>query len=129
MKRQEPRPFEEAVREPILHKRSTVEASLLVASQAVPLGTTDEVPPDLSMNAPPRYPPDAIRRGWSGEVLLRLTIDSTGQVVQVELIRSSGYQILDQAAVEAVRRWKGAPAKSDGRPIAVVRQLPVRFRS
>ena len=79
-------------------------------------------------NAPPQYPDQARNNGWTGTVLLRLWVDATGQVTKVNVERSSGYAVLDASAVNAVRHWKGNPARRDGRPIATEEILPVTFR-
>ncbi|TYO96348.1 protein TonB [Geothermobacter ehrlichii] len=53
------------------------------------------------------YPSSAVRQGREGRCLLRMTFDRQGEVVKVELLRSSGTRALDRAALAAVR--KGAP--------------------
>ena len=83
---------------------------------------------DLSANQPPAYPLEAIRKRLEGVVTLRLSINSSGAVTGVEVIESSGHRILDQAAVNAVSRWKGTPATRWGRSVASTERLPIRFR-
>ncbi len=90
-------------------------------------GVEDQSPPDLSGNRPPSYPAEAIRRREKGVVLLRLTIAASGQIERVEVAKSSGYPILDRAAVEAVNTWRARPAKQEGTPVASVELLPVHF--
>lgn len=57
-------------------------------------------------NLPPRYPPAALRRGQQGTVLLRVTCDEQGKVLAIEVVRSSGHPLLDEAAIDAVRQWR-----------------------
>lgn len=52
----------------------------------------------------PQYPRQARRRGWEGVVDLRLRLDAFGRVSAVEVARSSGFELLDGAAVAAARR-------------------------
>lgn len=69
------------------------------------------------------YPPEAVARGWEGEVRLLLTLDAAGNVLQAEVAASSGHTVLDHAAVDAayaVRRLPGATARE--------MILPVVFR-
>jgi len=113
---------------PLPRHSRPVPVAAMAMSVPVPVGTSQETPPDFSMNAPPRYPAQAVRHGWEGEVLLRIAVASDGRVSQVSVEKSSGYEILDQAAVRAVRLWKGTPATQAGEPVAVVRLMPVRFR-
>jgi protein TonB len=44
------------------------------------------------------------------------------------LERSAGHQDLDEAAVEAVRRWRFEPARRGNRPMAVWVLIPVTFK-
>ncbi len=85
--------------------------------------------PDPELSPPPRYPSLAIRRGWEGTVLLEATISADGRLIGLEVLRSTGRKLLDEAALEAVRKWKpGAfrPAMQDG--IAVEGKVPIQFR-
>ena len=84
--------------------------------------------PSFANNAPPRYPEVARQKRWEGQVLLRLFISAEGSVTKVEVVRSSGHELLDAAAASAVRTWRGTPATLDGEPIATEEVLPVRFR-
>ncbi|MBA2115077.1 energy transducer TonB [Bremerella alba] len=112
---------------PLPRHSRPVPVAVMASAVPMPVGTTRETPPDFSMNPPPRYPAEAVRNGWQGEVLLRIAIAPDGQVSQVSVAKSSGYEILDQAALRAVRLWKGIPATQAGEPVAVVRLMPVRF--
>ncbi|HEB76636.1 MAG TPA: TonB family protein [Nitrospirae bacterium] len=50
-----------------------------------------------------RYPPEALRRGIYGDPYIRFTIKKDGYLGSVELIRTSGYRELDEAAMKALR--------------------------
>ncbi len=95
---------------------------------AAPTTAGFEKAPSFAGNAPPEYPELARQNGWSGTVMLRLVIDDTGKVIDVQVERTSGQEILDAAAVSAVRRWKGEPARKNGRAVATEETLPVTFR-
>ncbi len=90
-------------------------------------GIEEETAPDFSGNPPPVYPAEAIRQRQQGIVKLRLHVTLSGDVEHIEIVQSSGHTILDQAAIEAVRTWKGRPAQRAGKPIATVEVLPLRF--
>jgi len=51
------------------------------------------------------YPPLATRRGYQGRVVLDIVVTPSGEVSSVMVHESSGYQILDDAAVEHVRKY------------------------
>ena len=95
---------------------------------AVQIPGAEQKRADMSGNVPPSYPPVAIRNGYEGTVLLRLHVTATGDVEQVEVIRSSGHVVLDQAARQAVSTWRGQPATFLGQPTTSIETLPVRFR-
>jgi len=111
-------------------QKRTSNKTVVSAPAAVPtvVGNDDTLPPSFFGNPPPTYPAEAYTRGWSGELLLRLTISAGGEVRGVELVRSSGHSVLDAAAVSAVRRWRGQPATRGGVPVATTCLLPVRFK-
>jgi protein TonB len=76
---------------------------------------------------PAVYPPRAIELDQQGEVVVRVRLDTAGTAVEIVLHRSCGHQLLDRAALAAVRQWHFHPAVRDGRPVAAWVEIPVRF--
>jgi len=74
----------------------------------------------------PHYPLAARQQGREGTVVLRLTIDERGNLVQVDVI-SSPFDGFAQAAIEAVKRSTFAPAQRVGKAVTSRAMLPVRF--
>ncbi len=74
----------------------------------------------------PNYPLAARQQGREGTVVLRLTIDERGSLVQVEVVASPSDGFAE-SAVEAVKRSTFAPALRGGRAVASRAVLPVRF--
>jgi len=74
----------------------------------------------------PVYPSLARRLGKEGKVLLRLTIDENGNLVNVEVIEDSGYGFAD-AAIAAVKKSTFIPPIFNGRTIRAKALLPVKF--
>lgn len=68
------------------------------------------------------YPPQAVAQGLQGEVRLLLRLDRDGRLLEVRIASSSGYPLLDDAAVAAAR---AAGVFSGGAPEMI---LPVVFR-
>jgi TonB family protein len=67
--------------------------------------------------------------GTEGDVGLRLTIDETGSVTNIGIIRSAGYEF-DKAALAMAAQMKFTPARTaDGCPARVAIEYKVRFRS
>ncbi len=76
---------------------------------------------------PPEYPALAQRRGYEGTVRVQVEVDIRGRVTTASLVRSSGYDVLDAAALHAVRGWTFAPVTVDGMPREARGIVPVRF--
>lgn len=80
--------------------------------------------------APPRpavYPPRALELGQQGEALVRVRLDTDGSAAEILLWRGSGFELLDRAALAAVRGWQFLPAVRDGHAVAAWVEIPVRF--
>lgn len=84
--------------------------------------------PGSADNPLPRYPTVARRRGIEGTVTLEVWVDGAGLPERVALARSSGSSLLDEAALETVRRWRFRPALRAGEPVAGIVTVPITFR-
>jgi len=62
-----------------------------------------------------------------GRVVLRILVQSDGSAGQVNVVESSGFRVLDEAAVNAAVKWRFAPASRDGQPIDAWAVISVRF--
>lgn len=78
-------------------------------------------------NVRPDYPNDARLRGYQGLVLLSAEVHPDGRVGEVRVKKTCGYDLLDQSALDAVRRWKFEPGRRMGIPVAMWVDVPVRF--
>ena len=76
----------------------------------------------------PEYPDNARRQGREGRVLLRVLVDDQGEAKTVEVSRSSGTDALDNAAANAIKRWRFYPARNGDRPIESWVNVPIDFR-
>ena len=70
---------------------------------------------------------EARRQRQQGTVLFDVQVGADGRAASVKLKHSSGFPLLDQAALEAVRRWTFEPARTGGIPISSHVEVPVRF--
>jgi protein TonB len=99
---------------------------------AVPRPALPFVPPRpisyAAGDAPPEYPEEARERGWQGRVVLHVEVSPAGLPQDVRVSASSGYDMLDQAALRAVRGWRFVPAMRGGVPVAGAVNVPVQFR-
>ncbi|MBB5209678.1 energy transducer TonB [Chiayiivirga flava] len=112
--------------------------ALPAAAQAAPADATPVAAPLSPPGAhdaltyldapPPTYPPLARRRGWQGEVILRVHVGLDGRPLAVEVERGSGHALLDRRAREHVlASWRFAPAQADGRAVEAWGRVPIRF--
>jgi protein TonB len=78
-------------------------------------------------NPRPAYPELALRHDWQGEVLLRVRVSPEGRAIGISVERSSGRDVLDQAAQDAVRGWTFVPSRQGGIAIAGWVTVPIVF--
>ena len=78
-------------------------------------------------NPTPNYPSISRRLGEQGLVLLRVQVTVDGTAGSVELQTGSGSSRLDQAALEAVKKWQFVPAKRGEQSVSASVVVPVRF--
>lgn len=83
-------------------------------------------PPTRLSYAAPAYPHIAVVSKTEGSVILEATIDEAGVVRDVKVLRS--IPLLDQAAIEAVRKWRYTPTRLNGAPVPVLMTVTVTFQ-
>ncbi|KWC89541.1 hypothetical protein WL56_08590 [Burkholderia cepacia] len=82
--------------------------------------------PDCAL-VKPDYPPQSLRLGEHGTVLVELETDAAGQIVAARVVTGSGYPRLDAAAREAVLASRCAPHVFDGAPVPTRARAPIAF--
>ncbi|MGR9087675.1 MAG: energy transducer TonB [Gammaproteobacteria bacterium] len=82
---------------------------------------------NYAFNPKPNYPRLARSRGWQGKVLLRVQVTAEGASNTVTIDKSSGHAILDESAVEAVRKWRFIPARRGETAVASSVVVPILF--
>lgn len=82
---------------------------------------------DYLDNPRPAYPAMSRRLGEEGKVLLRVLVGSEGRAHEVQLKEGSGFARLDQAAREAVLRWRFVPARKGGEAVEGWVLVPITF--
>jgi len=81
----------------------------------------------LGRTIPPIYPRIARESGWEGTVLVRVAVQPDGSPGLIKVRKSSGHEVLDKAAIEAVKKWKFSPAKDGNIPVRSVVEIPINF--
>lgn len=76
----------------------------------------------------PEYPASVFAQKLEGTTVVKLLVDTDGNVVDVSILKSSGHMILDQVAIKTVWKAMFTPAKFNGIPVRAWVKLPFRFR-
>ncbi|WP_090828244.1 energy transducer TonB [Nitrosovibrio tenuis] len=86
---------------------------------------------ELSVACPelnaPAYPALSRRLGEEGKLMLRVELDEKGRVNVAQVINSSGFKRLDEAAMAAVKTWRCNPPVRNGQPVRAVALQPFNF--
>ena len=82
---------------------------------------------DYLNNPRPAYPMLARRMGYHGKVILNVEVLAEGLVGDVTIYASSGHEVLDSAALQAVKNWRFVPARQAGRAITKWFLVPINF--
>lgn len=90
-------------------------------------GAYDSAPEPLTQ-VPAEFPEAAQDAGIFGTVEILVTVDETGKVVQTQVVSKDSAEILNDAAVAAVRKWTFKPATRFGSPVKASILIPFRFR-
>jgi protein TonB len=108
----------------------TVPVAAVPAPAAPPAPPAVQLPSsnaDYLQNPKPAYPPLSKRLGEQGKVIVRVLIGADGQPQQAALGSSSGFDRLDQAALQTVMAWRYVPGKRGGVAEAMWFNVPINF--
>jgi len=124
----EPMPLQKT--EPVV--KPIAEPIMPVSSQTPVKDMTEEVIPPRSdaahlSNPAPSYPPMSRRLGEQGRVVLEVYILANGSVGEIRLKQSSGFKRLDEAAMQAVKKWQYQPARKGQQAIDFWYVQPLSF--
>jgi protein TonB len=78
-------------------------------------------------NPQPNYPAQAARMGWQGTVLLHVHVLANGSVDTVDVKQSSGRKVLDDEAINTVKKWSFTPSKQGDNAIDGWATVPIEF--
>jgi len=84
--------------------------------------------PEYKKNPSPRYPRIARRKGYQGRTNLKVEVLKSGRVGRINMVTSSGFDVLDKAALEAVKGWRFIPGTRNGNRTRQWVVVPIRFR-
>lgn len=83
--------------------------------------------PKYKENPLPHYPKVARRRGYEGKTLLMVKVLENGKAGEIEIKESSGFKVLDTAALRSVSGWTFVPGTINGKRTEQWIRVPIRF--
>lgn len=86
-----------------------------------------EKKPQPQYSPKPGYPERARAAEMEGQTIVEALVDIDGKVIDVRLVKGSGFDILDQAAMSTARKWTFTPAEQRGKPVRVWVNIPFNF--
>jgi TonB family protein len=104
-------------------KDSTRQIGLPGPDEFVPV----DVMPEMIRYEPPVYPDSAEKAGIEGTAWVKVLVDSTGHVVKSAIHKTSGFKVLDDAALAAAVKNEFKPAEQNGKKIAIWVTYRVEF--
>ena len=107
--------------------RYAAAASASPAEAQAPQQAPQAARPDYAYNPQPEYPMLLREQGVGGVVWLRVWVERDGRPVDIRIAQGSGYRLLDEAALHAVKRWRFTPASNAGQRLSSWVEFPVRF--
>lgn len=102
-------------------------AAYLVAVAVVSLFAASSANAQWAAKPAPPLPHSILDQAWSGSVVLGLVFDRSGQVTDARVVRSSGFDGLDNIAREGAMKWRLNPASLQASDMTIGRQHMIKF--
>jgi periplasmic protein TonB len=119
---------------PIQEEKPSAQSQPIIAAEAPkaePVVEDKIEPPRFGVaylnNPAPEYPALSRRAGEEGRVVMRVLVSTEGAADEVQIEKSSGSDRLDNAAVNAVKKWRFIPAKKNNQPLSAYVLVPMKF--
>ncbi len=90
--------------------------------------STDVVTPKAVYQAPPEYPDELVRQGISGKVTLVFVVDKSGRVKNIDIDETTDSRF-NQAAIDALKKWRFEPGTKGGDPATFKLRQPMLFEA
>ncbi len=113
---------------PSLAEMARQDSTLLVVKRAQAASPPLIEPHYRNKPSPPNYPRKARRKRQQGTVFIRILVSPAAENLEVNVHRSSGFELLDQTAVDAVTAWQLEPASLAGKCVLAWVEVPVEFK-
>lgn len=131
-KEPEPKPEPEKKEEPAPEQPPEPQVVQSVKEETEVEGLSDEPvfvsKPAIRHSVQPRYPRIAKRRNQQGVVMLEVVVDTEGNSMNIKVLQSSGFDLLDKSAIAAVENWEFEPQKRNNQLVMSRVHIPVAFQ-
>lgn len=124
VKKKPPEKKPQPVQQPVQEQPVTTASEQKPAAAPITAARYDA---DYLNNPAPPYPALSRRLEEEGRVLLRVQVSAEGNVLAVELKKSSGFERLDEAASKAAAKWRFAPARQGDKALTSWVEIPIQF--
>jgi protein TonB len=114
--------------EPVVPPSDTPIPQSANAIRAAPANGAPAQDLKTSTRVDPTYPSASRRAGEEGTVRLKVLVDERGRPQQVQVSQGSGFERLDAAAIEAVKKWRFVAATDGTKAIQAWTQVAVTFK-
>ena len=101
--------------------------SILSSADIVKYDDLDETPQILK-STQPEYPEKARKSGFGGTALVEIIVDKSGTVTKATIKKSSGHISLDDASLEAAKKFEFSPGKKEGKAVKTQMVIPFKFK-
>ena len=106
--------------------RSTIKPTVLLAKPSNSTGFSKSKA-EFGGAIPLVYPLIAKKNEWQGTVRIRVVVQPNGFPKMISIKKTSGHRVLDNAAIEAIRKTRFIPAKDGNIPIRSIVEIPIKF--
>ena len=120
-------PQESAPEETVEEEETSVPETTPVSAPSAPVTLLTELSVTCPELSPPTYPALSRRLGEEGKLVLRVELDEKGRVSKANVVETSTYRRLDQAALAVVKTWRCEPALRNGKPVRAIALQPFNF--
>lgn len=92
-------------------------------------GNSDNIKkPKVKDHTQPVYPDKLRKRDIEGKVILLAKINKNGEIKELKINKSSGFDLFDEAALKGVSNWKFKPAEKEEKKVGVIVKIPIQFK-
>jgi protein TonB len=103
-------------------------APAAITAQTAPPQPAETSDMKVTNRVDPIYPPASRRAGEEGTGIFRVLVDTNGRPLDVQVLKSSGFPRLDEAAVTAIRKWTFRAAVANGQATQSWTRVQVQFK-